>query len=163
MGSRRLKLVGFYFSILLLVFALIELNFPAKSAYISMSTAMTTFSFLLSVCMSAAFNLLAALYTFRRAEEYEDAFEAEHERSERLLLNLMPASIAERLKQDPDGLIADDDVTPIGKVITGAHEGRGDAEVTIFDGTGVGLQDLAEAAAVVDLASRKGIAQEVEI
>ena len=108
MGSRRLKLVGFYFSILLLVFALIELNFPAKSAYITMSAGMTTFSFLLSVCMSAAFNLLAALYTFRRAEEYEDAFEAEHERSERLLLNLMPASIAERLKQDPDGLIADD-------------------------------------------------------
>lgn len=108
MGSRRLKLVGFYFSILLLVFALIELTFPEKSAYMTMSAGMTTFSFLLSVCMSAAFNLLAALYTFRRAEEYEDAFEAEHERSERLLLNLMPASIAERLKQDPDGLIADD-------------------------------------------------------
>jgi adenylate cyclase len=108
LGSRRLKLVAFYFSILLLVFALIELTFPAKSAYIAMSEGMTTFSFLLSVCMSAAFNLLAALYTFRRAEEYEDAFEAEHERSEKLLLNLMPASIAERLKHDPDGLIADD-------------------------------------------------------
>ena len=37
------------------------------------------------------------------------------------------------------------------------------AEVTIFDGTGVGLQDLAVAQAVVELAKHKGVAQEVEI
>ena len=69
---------------------------------------MTTAAFLLSVCMSAMFNLISALYTFRRAEEYEDAFEAEHERSERLLLNLMPASVAQRLKHEPGEVIADD-------------------------------------------------------
>ena len=61
------------------------------------------------------------------------------------------------------GLIRDTDVTAIGRVITGDHEGRGDAEVTIFDGTGVGLQDLAVAAAVVDLARSKGKAVNVEI
>jgi class 3 adenylate cyclase len=65
-------------------------------------------TFLASVCTSALFNLLAALYTFRRAEEYEDAFEAEHARSERLLNSLMPAAIAERLKRNPGDLIADD-------------------------------------------------------
>jgi ornithine cyclodeaminase len=32
------------------------------------------------------------------------------------------------------------------------------AELTIFDGTGVGLQDLAVASAVVDLAVKKGTA-----
>ena len=41
--------------------------------------------------------------------------------------------------------------------------GRDGAEVTIFDGTGVGLQDLAVAAAVVELAIAKGVAQKVEI
>ena len=61
------------------------------------------------------------------------------------------------------GLVAEGDVTPVGRVITGAHEGRGDAEVTIFDGTGVGLQDLAVAAAVVELAREQGKAIEVEI
>ena len=61
------------------------------------------------------------------------------------------------------GLIAEGDITQIGKVITGAHPGRGDAEVTLFDGTGVGLQDLAVAAAAVRLAQAHGIATEVEI
>lgn len=59
--------------------------------------------------------------------------------------------------------ISDGDVTAIGQVITGNHEGRGDAEITIFDGTGVGLQDLAVAGAVVELARQQGKAVEVEI
>ena len=41
----------------------------------------------------------------------------------------------------------------------GRGSGRNGAEVTIFDGTGVGLQDLAVAAAVVELAKSKGVAQ----
>lgn len=55
------------------------------------------------------------------------------------------------------------DIHQIGAVINGTHPGRISAdEVTVFDGTGVGLQDLAVAAAVVDLAVAKGIAIEVE-
>lgn len=54
-------------------------------------------------------------------------------------------------------------ITEIGAVINGSHPGRQSAdEVTLFDGTGVGLQDLAVAAAVVDLAIEKGIAIEVD-
>ena len=34
--------------------------------------------------------------------------------------------------------------------------------MTVFDGTGVGLQDLAVAASVVELAIKKGVAIEVE-
>lgn len=108
LGSRRLGLVAFYFAAMLAVFALIELTFPGRSSYVTFSATLTTVIFLVSVCMSAAFNLIAALYTFRRAEQYEQAFEAEHARSEKLLLNLMPASIAERLKRDPEEIIADD-------------------------------------------------------
>lgn len=61
------------------------------------------------------------------------------------------------------GTVTGDDITPVGRVISGDHEGRGDAEITIFDGTGVGLQDLAVAAAVLDLAIRQGKAIEIEI
>ena len=50
-----------------------------------------------------------------------------------------------------------------GAVINGTHAGRTrDDQITLFDGTGVGLQDLAVAASVVDLAVEKGIAIEVD-
>jgi ornithine cyclodeaminase len=46
-------------------------------------------------------------------------------------------------------LSSDADVTPIGAVIKGTAKGRtSDDQVTVFDGTGVGLQDLACAQAV---------------
>ncbi len=62
-----------------------------------------------------------------------------------------------------EGLIKESDVQQLGAVINGTHPGRtSDDEITLFDGTGVGLQDLAVAAAVVDLAVAKGIAIEVD-
>ena len=62
------------------------------------------------------------------------------------------------------GLIAESDVNELGAVINGTHPGRtSDEEITLFDGTGVGLQDLACAAAVVALARAQGRAIEVAI
>ena len=72
-------------------------------------------------------------------------------------------SIGEFQHATTQGLIAESDVTALGQVINGDHPGRGDAEVTIFDGTGVGLQDLAVAKAVLELAKQKGKAIEVAI
>lgn len=61
------------------------------------------------------------------------------------------------------GTKAETDINELGAVINGAHPGRcSDDEVTLFDGTGVGLQDLAVAASVVDLAVEKGLAIEVD-
>jgi ornithine cyclodeaminase len=61
------------------------------------------------------------------------------------------------------GLIAESDIIEIGAVINGKHPGRTSMqEITLFDGTGVGLQDLAVASAAVDLAIAKGIAVEIE-
>ena len=61
------------------------------------------------------------------------------------------------------GLIQESDVAQIGAVINGTNPGRtSDDQITLFDGTGVGLQDLAVAATVVDLAIKKGIAIEVD-
>ena len=62
------------------------------------------------------------------------------------------------------GLIGESAITPIGAVINGTHPGRRSAEeITLFDGTGVGLQDLAVAAAVVELARKSGKAIEVDL
>jgi ornithine cyclodeaminase len=55
------------------------------------------------------------------------------------------------------GLVKDSDITPIGAVINGAHPGRSsDTEITLFDGTGVGLQDLAVASVAAREAERQG-------
>lgn len=72
-------------------------------------------------------------------------------------------SIGEAQHAIAEGLIREADVAQLGAVINGTNPGRtSDDEITLFDGTGVGLQDVAVAAAVVDLAVAKGIAIEVD-
>ncbi|MEO1105321.1 MAG: iminosuccinate reductase BhcD [Pseudomonadota bacterium] len=59
-------------------------------------------------------------------------------------------------------VIKEGDITPIGDVINGAHPGRTvDEEITLFDGTGVGLQDLAVAAVAARIAEERGMASRV--
>ncbi|MGL5009135.1 MAG: iminosuccinate reductase BhcD [Paracoccaceae bacterium] len=56
------------------------------------------------------------------------------------------------------GLLAEAAITPLGRVITGDHPGRRTAdEITLFDGTGVGLQDLATASTVLKRAQEAGL------
>ena len=72
-------------------------------------------------------------------------------------------SIGEAQHAIANGLINESDIVQIGAVINGAHPGRSsEEEITLFDGTGVGLQDLAVASSVVDLAIEQGIAIEVD-
>ncbi|MGY6548681.1 MAG: iminosuccinate reductase BhcD [Roseinatronobacter sp.] len=71
-------------------------------------------------------------------------------------------SIGEAQHAVAAGLIAPDAITEIGAVINGAHPGRRSAEeITLFDGTGVGLQDLAVAARAVELAVAQGLVVEI--
>jgi ornithine cyclodeaminase len=73
-------------------------------------------------------------------------------------------SIGEAQHAVAAGLLAADAITPIGAVINRTHPGRRSAdEITLFDGTGVGLQDLAVAAAVVELAKQSEKAAELAI
>lgn len=73
-------------------------------------------------------------------------------------------SIGECQHAIADGLIAEDQINEIGAVINGDHPGRtSDDEITLFDGTGVGLQDLAVADAVVKRAVEQGIAIEADL
>ena len=62
------------------------------------------------------------------------------------------------------GLLAEGTIVPLGQVLTGAHAGRISAgEITLFDGTGVGLQDLAVAAVAVTRARALGVGVEVAV
>ncbi len=73
-------------------------------------------------------------------------------------------SIGETQHAIAAGLIDQDSITPIGNVINGEHPGRrSDDEITLFDGTGVGLQDLAAAAAVVKVALEQGKAEQISL
>ena len=73
-------------------------------------------------------------------------------------------SIGETQHAIAANLISAENITSIGQVINGQHAGRSsDDEITVFDGTGVGLQDLAVAAAATKLAIEKGIVTELAI
>lgn len=62
------------------------------------------------------------------------------------------------------GLIDAASIIPLGDVLIGAHPGRRSAtEITLFDGTGVGPQDLAVAAVAVGRARERGLGVEVGV
>ena len=72
-------------------------------------------------------------------------------------------SIGEAQHAVAGGMVKEGDIVQIGAVVNGSHPGRAsDDQITLFDGTGVGLQDLAVAAAVVDVAVEKGVAVKVD-
>ena len=73
-------------------------------------------------------------------------------------------SIGEAQHAVTDGLITASAITPLGAVINGTHPGRTSTDqITLFDGTGVGLQDLAVAKVAVELALAQGVAIEVSV
>ena len=73
-------------------------------------------------------------------------------------------SIGETQHAVGQGLIKPEEITPIGTVITGTHPGRQSADdITLFDGTGVGLQDLAVASVAARLAEASGDATRVAL
>jgi ornithine cyclodeaminase len=73
-------------------------------------------------------------------------------------------SIGECQHAIAQGLIAAADITVIGEVINGTHPGRSrPQQITVFDGTGVGLQDLAAAAACVRAAVAQNKVLTVEL
>ncbi|WP_074787984.1 iminosuccinate reductase BhcD [Roseovarius tolerans] len=73
-------------------------------------------------------------------------------------------SIGEAQHAVAQGLIAEGDITPVGAVINGTHAGRASAEeITLFDGTGVGLQDLAVASVAARIARERGLVTPVTL
>lgn len=61
-------------------------------------------------------------------------------------------------------MISKDQITEIGKVIAGEHRGRkSEEEITVFDSTGIAIQDLLTAAAAVRIGKEKNIGLEIEL
>ncbi|NBD30848.1 MAG: ornithine cyclodeaminase family protein [Alphaproteobacteria bacterium] len=72
-------------------------------------------------------------------------------------------SIGEAQHAVAQGRITEADIHMLGAVINGTNPGRASVDgITLFDGTGVGLQDLAVADAVVERAIERGVAIEVD-
>jgi len=69
-------------------------------------------------------------------------------------------SIGESQHAVANGLLAPERIIAIGDVINGNHLGRGtEQDITLFDGTGVGLQDLAVASMAAKLAGAEGLVE----
>ena len=66
-----------------------------------------TAGFVSSVVSSAVMVVATIWYTLREIERAEAAMESEYERSERLLANILPTTIAQRLKDPSRSVIAD--------------------------------------------------------
>ena len=74
------------------------------------------------------------------------------------------ASLGEAQHAVRDGLIKLEAIRTLGEVIIGRHPGRqSDTEITLFDGTGVGLQDLAVAEHATKRAQQLDLGQQIEI
>jgi alanine dehydrogenase len=74
------------------------------------------------------------------------------------------AAIGEAQHAVASGLLESGAIVPLGQVLIGAHPGRqSPEEITLFDGTGVGLQDLAVAAVAVARARERGIGVEIDV
>jgi len=73
-------------------------------------------------------------------------------------------SIGEAQHAVAAGLVRSQDITPLGAVLAGQAPGRqSDQEITLYDGTGVALQDLAVAAIAVARARARGLGLTVEV
>ena len=66
-----------------------------------------TTGFVVSIISACVMAVAAVWYALRETERAEDAMELEYERSESLLANILPATIASRLKTSTSAIIAD--------------------------------------------------------
>ena len=112
-GPHHVRVAAFTTFCILILFLLIEFYLPPHGSIVPASP--TLLMGIRAACVSGVMALIfmAVYFAIRMLENAEAALEREFDRSEGLLLNLMPTSIASRLKNDPSEIIADhfDEVT----------------------------------------------------
>jgi len=73
-------------------------------------------------------------------------------------------TVGECEKAVKQGLITPDDICELGDVLLGKASGRtGDEDITMFDSSGIGLQDLIVAAMVTERAKERGLGTVIEL
>lgn len=105
LGIERIALAGVIAAVGVLLIVALELTVPNDRGL--GPPWMLTVGFISSVVSSVVMILATLWYTLRETERAELAMEAEYERSERLLANILPETIADRLKDPARSVIAD--------------------------------------------------------
>jgi guanylate cyclase len=115
------------YGVLLVVLGLVDQQIPAGEPPIPVSVVVTFFVMNLAGVSLTIYAIVS--YFVRERDEMHAALELEQERSERLLLNVLPRAIAERLKDAPDTIAEHhDEVTVLFADLVGftAHTERTD-------------------------------------
>ncbi len=107
-GMGRLRLTLPLTVIPLAAFLLAEYAFSAPAPFVRADPWLLSAIWAGTVPAAYFFIFFGVFYSFMLARNAEDALEREYDRSERLLDNLLPETIAARLKNEPQKIIADD-------------------------------------------------------
>lgn len=107
-GPSRQVLASLLSVVPLALFVIIEVIALEPASFVHLDPFVLAFNYYAAVLGSYFLIFIMLLYAFTQTRRAEDALEREHERSERLLGNLLPDSIAVRLKDAPETIIADD-------------------------------------------------------
>ncbi|MGD9621227.1 MAG: adenylate/guanylate cyclase domain-containing protein [Mycolicibacterium sp.] len=105
LGIERIVLASTIVAVGMAITLVLELTVPHDRG-LGPSWTLTA-GFISSTVSSAVMIVATIWYTLRETERAEKAMEAEYERSERLLSNILPETIADRLKDPSHTVIAD--------------------------------------------------------
>lgn len=113
MGVYQNILSIFSFSLQISLFIYFEHSSIPTATYLDLSHAFMNVLHFAAIILTMLFIFCMIYYAFHQAHLAEDALEREYEYSEKLLANMLPASIAADLKRNPGKTIANnhDDVT----------------------------------------------------
>ncbi len=105
LGVERIALAGVLAAIGVALAIILELTVPADTGL--QPDWSITVGFIVSITAAAVMAFAAVWFVLREIDRAETAMEMEYERSEQLLANILPASIAARLKDPAHDMIAD--------------------------------------------------------
>lgn len=107
-GTKRVLRLVVSATPLLFLFVALPVWFPKPAPFLPVSPELVDLLYTANAAGCIAVTLLCVLSILRRAENAEVALDREYQRSEQLLANLLPTEIAQRLKQAPGEIIADE-------------------------------------------------------
>lgn len=107
LGTRRIIRVLIYFAVAIAFTLFCSTYFAEPALFRDLPPELVAFFARANLIIAFGVCIMFAFISQRRTELAEDALEAEYQRSEILLRNLLPNQIATRLKENPGAVIAD--------------------------------------------------------